>query len=73
MWNSDPKLRLLPAEGVNGRMRGWPAPPSDIFGAIDDLYILPDMVAKAIGGMSTKDAMGWAADQIKRIVDSTRS
>lgn len=27
VWNSDPKLRLLPAEGVNGRMRGGPAPP----------------------------------------------
>ncbi len=73
VWNTDPKLKMLPAEGIYGRMRGWPAPPSDVFGAIDDLYILPDMVAKAIGGMSTKDAMGWAADQIKRIVDSTRS
>jgi multiple sugar transport system substrate-binding protein len=73
VWNSDPKLRLLPAEGVFGRMRGWPAPPGDVFGTIDDLFILPDMVAKAIGGMSTKDAMAWATDQIKRIIDSTRS
>ena len=73
VWNSDPKLKLLPAEGVYGRMRGWPAPPSDVFGAIDDLYILPDMVAKAIGGMPTKDAMAWATDQVKRVLDTTRS
>ena len=49
VWNTDPKLKLLPAEGVFGRMRGWPASPSDVFGVIDDLYILPDMVAKAVG------------------------
>jgi hypothetical protein len=53
-------------------MRGWPASPSDVFGVIDDLYILPDMVAKAIGGMSTKDAMAWATDQVKRILATTR-
>lgn len=72
VWNTDPKLKLLPAEGVFGRMRGWPASPSDVFGVIDDLYILPDMVAKAIGGMSTKDAMAWATDQVKRILATTR-
>ncbi len=25
VWNGDPKLKLLPAEGLYGRMRGWPA------------------------------------------------
>ncbi len=73
VWNGDPKLKLLPAEGVYGRMRGWPAPASDVFGAIDDLYILPDMVAKAIGGMPAKDAMAWATDQVKRVLDTSRS
>ena len=72
VWNTDPKLRLLPAEGVFGRMRGWPASPSDVIGVIDDLYILPDMVAKAIGGMSTKDAMAWGTDQVKRILATAR-
>lgn len=73
VWASDPKLKMLPAEGVYGRMRGWPAPPSDAFGVIDDLYILPDMVAKAIGGMSTKAAMEWATDQVKRALEGARS
>ena len=72
VWNTDPKLKMLPAEGAFGRMRGWPASPSDVFGVIDDLYILPNMVAKAIGGMSTKDAMAWATDQVKRILATTR-
>lgn len=66
VWAKDPKLRLLPAEGVFGRVRGWPAPPSDVVGVIDDLYILPDMVAKAIAGMPTKTALEWGTDQIRR-------
>jgi len=73
VWAGDPKLRMLPGEGLYGRMRGRPAPPSDVFGVIDDLYILPDMVAKALGGMSTKDAMAWGTDQVKRVLDTTRA
>ncbi len=73
VWNSDPRLRMLPAEGVYGRMRGWPAPPSEVFAVIDDLYILPDMVAKAVSGTATKDAQAWAADQIKRVLEGARS
>ncbi len=73
VWNSDPKLRLLPAEGAYGRVRGWPAPPSDTVGVIDDLYILPDMVAKAINGMPTKAAMEWAQGEVVRIVKGARS
>ena len=44
-----------------------------MFGVIDDLYIFPDMVAKAVSGMATKDAMAWATDQVKRVLDSTRA
>ncbi len=73
VWNSDPKLRMLPAEGVYGRMRGWPAQPNDVFGVIDDLYILPDMVAKAVGGTSAKNALAWGTDQVKRVLDAARS
>lgn len=73
VWSTDPKLRMLPAEGAFARMRGWPAPPSDVFGVIDDLYVLPDMVAKAIGGMSTKAAMDWGTDQVKRAMEGARS
>jgi multiple sugar transport system substrate-binding protein len=73
VWSGDPKLRLLPAEGPHGRMRGWPAPPHEVFGVIDDLYILPDMVAKAVGGTPTKDAQAWAASTIKRLLEGARS
>jgi hypothetical protein len=44
-----------------------------VFGIIDDLYILPDMVAKAVGGMATKDALAWGTDQVMRILDVARS
>lgn len=73
VWNTDPKLKLLPGEGAYARLRGWPAPASDVFGVVDDLYILPDMVAKAVTGTSTKDALAWGTDQVKRVLDSARS
>jgi hypothetical protein len=35
---------------------------------IMNAYILPDMVAKVVQGSSTKEAIGWAEEQIGRIV-----
>jgi hypothetical protein len=29
-------------------------------------YIIPNMFAKAVGGMSTKDAIAWAEHEIKK-------
>jgi hypothetical protein len=42
----------------------WPAKPNDAIRRIENNYILPDMVAKAINGMPTKRAMEWAHDQV---------
>ena len=73
VWATDPKLKMLPAEGPYGRLRGWPAPPSEAVGLIDDLYILPDMIAKAIGGMPTTSAISWATDNVAQILDGRKS
>jgi len=32
---------------------------------IDVNFILPDMIAKALGGMPTARAMAWAEDQVR--------
>jgi multiple sugar transport system substrate-binding protein len=68
VWTTDPKLKLLPAGGLHARMRWWPARPSDALGLIDNAHILPEMVAKAIGGASVTEAISWATDQIAPIV-----
>jgi len=64
IWARNPKFAMLPKEAEFGHPRGWPAKPNDAVQRIDSNYILPDMVAKAVGGMPTKRAMAWAEDQI---------
>ncbi len=64
IWGKNPKFAMLPKEGEAAHPRGWPAKPNDAIRRIENNYILPDMVAKAIGGMPTKRAMEWAQTQI---------
>jgi multiple sugar transport system substrate-binding protein len=65
---TDPKFAALKAEGVQLHCYGWPAPPNDKVARITNEYILPNMIAKAVTGTSTKDAMAWAEKEMKRII-----
>ncbi len=58
MLKTDPKFAALKAEGVQYHTYGWPAPPSDKVQLITNSFILPNMIAKAVTGTSTKDADG---------------
>ena len=64
IWSKNPKLAMLPKEAEYAHPRGWPAKPSEAIQRIDNNYILPDMVAKAVNGMPTNRAMTWGQDQI---------
>jgi len=64
IWAKNPKLAMLPKEAEYVHPRGWPAKPSEAIQRVDNNYILPDMVAKAVNGMPTKRAMDWAQDQV---------
>jgi multiple sugar transport system substrate-binding protein len=64
IWARNPKLAMLPKEAEFAHPRGWPAKPSEAIQRIDNNYILPDMVAKAVNGMPTNRAMAWGQDQI---------
>src|SRR5205823_3879984 len=57
---ADPKLAVLRGEGVQYHTYGWPAPASDKVQLITNSFILPNMIAKAVTGTSTKDAIAWA-------------
>jgi multiple sugar transport system substrate-binding protein len=65
---TDPKFAALKAEGVQFHCYGWPAPPSDKVQRITNEFILPNMIAKAVTGTSTKEAVAWAEKEMKRIV-----
>ena len=47
---------------------GWPAPPSDKVQLITNTYLLPNMIAKAVTGTPTKDAIAWAENEMKKIL-----
>ena len=64
IWVKNPKFAMLPKEAEYAHARGWPSRPNDAIRRIENNYVLPDMVAKAIAGMPTKRAMDWAQDQV---------
>ena len=57
---TDPKFAPLKQEGVQFHCYGWPAPASDKVQLITNSFILPNMIAKAVTGTSTKDSVAWA-------------
>jgi hypothetical protein len=65
---TDPKYAHLRGEGVQYHTYGWPAPASDRVQLITNSYILPNMMAKAVTGTSTKDSIAWAENEMKKII-----
>ena len=65
---TDPKYAALRGEGVQYHTYGWPAPPSDKVQLITNTYLLPNMIAKAVTGTSTKDSIAWAENEMKKIL-----
>jgi multiple sugar transport system substrate-binding protein len=65
---TDPKYAPLGSPGVQYHLYGWPAPGTDKVQRITNEYILPNMIAKAVTGTPTKEAMAWAEKEMKRIV-----
>ena len=68
VFKTDPKYATLRGEGVQYHTYGWPAPPSDRVQLITNSYILPNMIAKAVTGTSTKDAIAWAENEMKKMI-----
>jgi multiple sugar transport system substrate-binding protein len=64
IWARNPKFAMLPKEAEHAHARGWPSRPNDAVRRVENNYILPDMVAKALNGMPTKRAMEWAQAQV---------
>jgi multiple sugar transport system substrate-binding protein len=68
VWDADPKYKPLKQLAQYSHLYGWPAPPSEKIQLISNSYILPNMFAKAVTGMSTKDAIAWAETEMKKIL-----
>jgi len=64
IWANNPKFAMLPKEAEHAHARGWPSRPNDAVRRVENNYVLPDMMAKALNGMPTKRAMEWAQTQV---------
>jgi multiple sugar transport system substrate-binding protein len=65
---SDAKYAGLKGEGVQYHIYGWPAPPSEKVQLITNSFILPNMIAKAVTGTPTKEAIAWAEGEMRKIL-----
>ena len=66
IWSRDPKLQALIGFANWSALSGWPGPPTRGAPLVFNTYIIPNMFAKAVGGMPTKDAIAWAEQEIKK-------
>jgi hypothetical protein len=67
VWTNDAKLQPLVGFAKWAHLVGWPGPPTREAQLIDQLYIIPNMFAKAVTGMKPKDAMLWAEEKIRKV------
>ncbi|PYP29834.1 MAG: hypothetical protein DMD49_12375 [Gemmatimonadetes bacterium] len=65
---TDPKYAALGAPGVQYHLYGWPAQPTDKIQLITNSFIVPNMVAKAVTGTPTREAIVWAESEMKKIM-----
>jgi hypothetical protein len=47
----------------------WPAKPSEQIQIIEDSYIRPDMVAKAVTGTPIDQAIQWGEEHVRKVVE----
>ncbi|MCC7272502.1 MAG: extracellular solute-binding protein [Alphaproteobacteria bacterium] len=67
MWDEDPVMEPYRVAGRLGQIPGYEGPPSAKAAEVLSKYIITDMYAKAIQGMSAEDAVKWCEAELKKI------
>ena len=71
VWNIDPKYEPFKTIGQYSHLYTWPARPDPKAQIVIYNYIIANMYAKAVTGISTKDAIAWAEGEIKRVYEKS--
>ncbi len=66
-WTVEPRNLPFRDSMSTSHLPGWPAPLSRAQAEVIAKYVIIDMFAKACSGGATKDVIGTAQDQVKRI------
>lgn len=67
MWDTNPVMAPYRVAGKLGQTPGYVGPPNAKAAEVLSKYIITDMYAKAIQGMSPENAAKWAEDELKKI------
>ena len=67
MWGEDPVMTPFKIAGKLGQAPGYPGPSGKKAAEALTKYIITDMYAKAVQGMSAEDAVKWAESELKKI------
>jgi multiple sugar transport system substrate-binding protein len=68
MWSRvDDPMKIYRNAAQASRMVGWAGPPNAKATEVYSKYIITDMYAKAVQGMSAEEAVKWAAGELRKI------
>jgi len=67
VWNEDPVMTIYKVAARLGQAPGFAGPPNAKAAEVLTKYIITDMYAKAVQGMSAEDAVKWAEGELKKV------
>lgn len=71
MWTSvDDPLKAFRVAARGSRMIGWAGPSNAKATEVYTKYIITDIFAKAVQGMSAEDAVKWGEAELKKVYES---
>jgi multiple sugar transport system substrate-binding protein len=71
MWDEDPVMAPFKLAGRVGLTPGYAGPPNRKAAEVLTKYIITDMYAKAVQGMSAQEAVKWASEEVSKVYSGT--
>jgi len=71
MWDADPVMAPFKIAARLGLSPGYAGPPNRKSAEVLTKYIITDMYAKAVQGMSAEEAVKWAAEEVSKVYTGT--
>ena len=71
MWDEDPVMAPFKIAAKLGLSPGYAGPPNHKSAEVLTKYIITDMYAKAVQGMSAEEAVKWAAEEVSKVYTGT--
>jgi multiple sugar transport system substrate-binding protein len=67
MWDADPVMAPFKIAAKLGLSPGYAGPPNRKSAEVLTKYVITDMYAKAVQGMSAEEAVKWAAEEVRKV------